>query len=130
MLLGFSFGPATGGLVGVMTAWIHGFLSGNLWGAVMNTATVLAFVLPAALFYKHNSGIASTVIGLVASAVLMVVVAIAMNLIVTPIYMGVPQEAVIAMVLPILLPFNCLKALINAVLAFVLLRSLRKFLHS
>jgi ECF transporter S component (folate family) len=129
MTIGFSFGPAAGCLVGVLVAWIHGLFSGNLWGALMNSVVVLAFVLPAAVAYKRNGGTASTVVGLVISCICMVAVAIIMNLVITPIYMGVPVEAVMAMILPILLPFNILKAVINAVLSFVLLRSLRTFLH-
>jgi riboflavin transporter FmnP len=126
---GFSYGPAAGSLIGILIAWIHGLFSGNLWGALMNSVVVLAFVLPAAFVYKRQRSTVAAVVGLIISCVCMVIVAILMNLLVTPLYMGVPTEAVISMIVPILLPFNILKALINAVLAFVLERSLRKLLN-
>ena len=51
------------------------------------------------------------------------------NLIITPIYLGVPVEAVIGMILPILLPFNLLKAGINALITFLVYKPIARFLH-
>jgi riboflavin transporter FmnP len=51
------------------------------------------------------------------------------NLIITPIYMGVPVEAVIAMIIPIFLPFNLLKAGVNSVVAFLVYKPIARFLH-
>lgn len=42
------------------------------------------------------------------------------NLLITPIYTGTDVATVAAMIIPILLPFNALKIVINDVLAFVL----------
>ena len=94
----------------------------------MNTGVCLAFILPASIAYKRSKSIPAVIVGLVISCICSVTVAILMNLVVTPIYMGVPVDAVIAMILPILLPFNILKALINSVLGFIFLQSLKSFL--
>jgi ECF transporter S component (folate family) len=128
LLAGFAYGPAAGCLVGVLTAVLHGF-NGDFWGALMNIIIVVAFVLPASFAYKHSKSTVSTVIGLVISCIAMVAVALLANLVVTPIYTGWPIEAIIAIIPTILLPFNILKAVINSVLGFVLLKSLGTFLR-
>jgi riboflavin transporter FmnP len=159
LLAGFTYGPVAGCLVGIVVALVHGFFTGNLWGALMNIGVVIAFVLPVALIYKYSlksqqkkntlgnntlgpgpsvlsaaTGVVAKVpnwliiVGLVSSSILAIGAAIVMNLVVTPIYMGVPQEVVIGMIIPILLPFNIIKTILNSVLGFILLKSLRSFL--
>lgn len=127
MIMAFAYGPASGCLVGVLTAAIHSF-DGNVWGGVMNAVIVMAYVLPASLFYRHRKTTASIIIGLIISCVTMIIAAILMNLLVTPIYAGIPVEAVISLIIPILLPFNILKALINSVISFLAQKSLASFL--
>ena len=46
------------------------------------------------------------------------------NLVVTPMWLGVPFEAVTAMIIPILIPFNLLKGLLNAVLTLIIYKSI------
>ncbi len=41
-----------------------------------------------------------------------------MNLILTPLFMGVPVKAVIPMLVPIIIPFNLLKSCINCFITF------------
>jgi riboflavin transporter FmnP len=53
-----------------------------------------------------------------------------MNLLVTPLYMGAPREAVIAMLPTAIIPFNLLKAGLNSVLTFILYKRVGGFLHS
>ncbi len=127
MIMAFAYGPASGCLVGILTAGIHAF-DGNIWGGIMNMAIVVAYVLPASLLYRYRKTTVSLVIGLIISCVTMVIVAILMNLVVTPIYAGIPVQAVISLIIPVLLPFNILKALINSVLAFLVQKSLASFL--
>ena len=46
------------------------------------------------------------------------------NLVITPMWLGVPLDAVVAMILPILTPFNLEKAGINAVLTLIVYKSI------
>ena len=64
------------------------------------------------------------IVGLVASVICAVVMAIIGNLVITPAYLGVPMDAVVAMILPILVPFNLLKGIINAVLTLAVYKSI------
>ena len=67
-------------------------------------------------------------IGILVGAVLAIVVALVSNLIVTPIYAHMTYQAVAAMILPILLPFNLLKFAINGVVSFLCYRPVCKLI--
>lgn len=124
MVSGFAFGPAAGLAVGVVGAVIHGILMADFSGAVMNILVVAGFILPAALVYRRSRTFKSGVVGLVLSAITATVMAILGNLVITPMWLGVPLDAVVAMILPILTPFNLIKAGINAVLTLIVYKSI------
>lgn len=123
MVCGFAFGPAAGLAVGIVGAVIHGILMADFSGAVMNILVVVGFILPAALVYRRSRTFKSGVVGLVLSAIAATAMAIVGNLVITPMWLGVPLDAVIAMILPILVPFNLIKAAINAVLTLIVYKS-------
>ena len=123
MVCGFAFGPAAGLSVGVVGAVIHGILMADFTGALMNILVVAGFVLPAALVYRRSRTFRSGVVGLVLSVNAATLMAILGNLLVTPAWLGVPLDAVVAMILPILTPFNLAKGALNAVLTLVVYKS-------
>jgi riboflavin transporter FmnP len=129
VMTGFTYGAGSGCVVGVLVAAIHALLDGNVWGGVMNAVISLAYILPATIAYRVNRSTASIIVGLVIGSIAQVIVALLMNILITPIYTGMPVQAVMALLVFPILPFNILKALINSVLAFVLQRSLRDFLE-
>lgn len=125
---GFALGPVAGIIIGVLSAIFHGLISGNITGAVMNTLVVIAFVAPSAIIYSKNRTVKGGTIGLIVGACASIVAAIIANLIVTPLYMGVPFNAVVEMIIPILIPFNGLKAIINSALTLVVYKSISKLI--
>ena len=124
MVCGFAFGPGAGIAVGAVAAVIHGLILGEWVGSLMNIVVVTGFILPAALVYRRSRTFKSGVVGLVLSAVAATVMAILGNLVITPMWLGVPLDAVVAMILPILTPFNLAKAGINAVLTLIVYKSI------
>ena len=124
MVCGFAFGPGAGLAVGIVGAITHGILMADFSGAIMNILVVTGFILPAALVYRRKRTFKSGVVGLVLSAVAATIMAIVGNLIITPMWLGVPFDAVVAMILPILTPFNLIKAGINAVLTLIVYKSI------
>jgi hypothetical protein len=64
------------------------------------------------------------IIGLAAGSLSMIAVMLLWNYIMTPIYMGVPREAVVAMIPTLLLPFNALKACLNSAFVLILYKPL------
>lgn len=124
MVVGFGFGPGAGVAVGIVIAIIHGLLMADFTGALMNILCVTCFVLPAALMYHKKRTYPVAIAGLVLSIITATLAAIVGNLILTPMWLGVPLDAVIAMIIPILIPFNLLKGLINAVLTLIIYKSI------
>lgn len=124
MVSGFAYGPGAGLAVGIAGAIIHGILMADFSGAIMNILVVIGFVLPAALIYRKRRTFKSGVIGLALSVILATAMAAVGNLVITPAWLGVPLDAVIAMLIPILIPFNIVKAALNAVLTLVVYKSI------
>lgn len=124
MVAGFSYGPAGGVAVGIVTAIIHGLLMADFTGALMNILVVTCFVLPAALIYKKKRTYKFAIIGLVFSIIAGVIGSIIGNLLLTPSWLGVPFDAVVALIIPVLIPFNLLKGLLNSVITLIVYKSI------
>lgn len=124
MICGFAYGAGPGMAVGLISVVLHALMSGNFWGAVMNALVVCGYVIPAALVYKLMRTWKGAIIGLVLSFVAAIALAIVGNLLVTPIYAGMPMEAVADMIVPILLPFNIMKAALNSVITLAIYKAI------
>ncbi len=87
-------------------------------GALMNLLSTCSFACTAAFVYKKKRTITGAVIGLGLGTAAMGVCMLLWNWLLTPLYLGYPRDAVEAMLIPVFLPFNLLKAGLNS--AFVL----------
>ena len=116
MVAGFAYGPAAGVAVGTVAWAIHGLMMGDLPGTIMNIISMLGFLLPAAFIYKRNHTFKGAIIGLAVGIVCTIICALLGNLVITPWYTGMPLQAIIDLILPVLLPFNALKAVLNAII--------------
>lgn len=90
------------------------------WGLLMNVISTCTFLCPAAFLYKKNRSFQWAVLGLVIGGVFMTASMILWNWLVTPIYQGMPRAAIAEMLLPVFLPFNLTKALMNGALTMFL----------
>ena len=124
MVTGFAYGAGPGVAVGLVTAILHIFMTGNFWGGIMNILVVCAYVIPAALIYVRNHTWRGAAIGLIVGSVCQIVVAILANIVITPIYAGMPVEAVIALIIPVLIPFNVLKVVLNSVITIAVYKAI------
>lgn len=124
LVAGLVFGPSTGALVAVLS-WLPHLLM-NPWGGLMGILCAVALTLPAALVYTRNHTRTGAIIGMIVGAVVTLVVAVIANIIVTPLYAGVTTADVLAMVVPILLPFNVLKVALNCALTLLVYKSVSK----
>ena len=99
-------------------------------GLVMNIISSCSFACTASIIYKKNRTLAGAVIGLLVGSALMVAVMMLWNYLIAPLYMDAPREEIIKLLIPAFLPFNLLKAGLNAAFTFLLYRpvvaSLRK----
>ena len=113
---GFIFGPFAAFMISLVVSIIEMLTVSETGpiGAIMNLLSTCSFACLASVIYKNKHSIKGAVIGLVSGIALMVVVMLAWNYLLTPIYMGYPREAVAAMLLPVFLPFNLVKGGLNA----------------
>lgn len=119
---GFIFGPLTAVLMSVIVALFEMITvsSTGIIGFVMNIVQSCTFAGIAAIFYKKNHSLKGAVAGLVTGLILATIVMLLWNYFLTPIYMGMPREAVAEMLIPVILPFNLLKGGINVSLTILL----------
>ncbi|MDR0890282.1 MAG: ECF transporter S component [Oscillospiraceae bacterium] len=119
---GFIFGPLSAlaislvvSLVEMLTISSTGFI-----GFLMNVLATCAFACTASLIYKKIHSIVGAAIGLLCGSILMVAAMLLWNFLLTPLYMGTPRAEIAAMLVPVFLPFNLLKAGLNTALTLLL----------
>lgn len=127
----FAFGPAAGLIVTLIVCLIQAFMLGGdgLYGFLMHFVATGIVAVVIGLMYARCKTKKRAVMSLAVAVVVAVVVMCVMNILVTPAYMGAPREAVIAMIPTVIIPFNLLKAGLNAVLTFILYKRVSGFLH-
>ena len=129
LVAGFAFGPSTGALVSILPYLVHLATQSGVYGAFMAIVATLSLVLPASIVYQRDTSFRGAIIGMAIGAVVCLVTVIIANIIVTPLYMGAPREAVIGMIVPVLLPFNVIKIAINCVITALVYKPLSKALQ-
>ncbi len=118
---GFIYGPMISLLMSGITSVLElMYRGGTILDVVMNMVSTCAFACTAAFIYKKMHNKKGALIGLVAGVISMTVMMVIWNYIVTPIYYGMPREAVVAMMLPGIIPFNLLKSGLNAGITLLL----------
>jgi riboflavin transporter FmnP len=94
----------------------------GLIGMLMNILSSVSFACTAALIYKFKPSLAGAAAGLAAGCLAATGAMLLWNYIITPIYMGVPRQVVVNMLVPVFLPFNLIKTGINAAIAILLFK--------
>lgn len=119
---GLIWGPLTSCLVSVIVSLIEMMTISEtgILGCIMNILSSCAFACTAAFIYKKNHTLSGAVLGLLGGSLIMTGAMMAWNYLIVPIYMGYPREAVVELLLPAFLPFNLLKAGLNAGFTFLL----------
>ncbi len=117
---GFLLGPMAAFAVSLVVSLVEMITISHteFIGCVMNILSTCSFACVAALIYKKKHDLWGAVLGLLVGSVSMIAVMLLWNWLITPLYMGGTREAVEAMLIPVFLPFNALKAGLNS--AFVL----------
>ena len=118
----FIYGPVAGLAMSAVVCLIEMLTISNtgVIGFLMNFLASGVFVGVASVIYKRDKRISKAIIGLIAGSLSMIAIMLLWNYIMTPIYMGVPREAVMQLMVPLLLPFNAIKAGLNSALVMFL----------
>lgn len=119
---GFIFGPIAGVTMSLVVCFIEFITVSNsgLIGLLMNFLASAVFVGIATAVYWRKKTLSRAIVGLIAGSLSMLAIMLLWNYIMTPLYTGVPREAVLGMFLPLLIPFNLLKAALNSALILFL----------
>lgn len=119
---GFIMGPLAAAMISVIVSLVEMLTVSSTGpiGLIMNVLSSCAFACTAAVIYKRDRSMRGAVTGLIAGVLLMTGLMLLWNWLITPLYMKVPRETVVAMLLPVFLPFNLVKGGMNAALAMLL----------
>ena len=128
----FIFGPLAGlAITFVVSAIQASFLSADgLVGFVMHMIATGAFVITAGLIYKKLRSLKGAIAALVAGTLAMTLVMIPVNLIIQANFYGVPFDVVKGMIVPVLIPFNLIKAGTNSVITLIVYKAISKIIHN
>ena len=126
-----AFGTLAGILLTAVTSVIQGVpvsAASGLYGIIMHVISTSVLVLVSGLIYKYNKTRKGAVIALLCGVAAMTLVMIGANMIITPLFMGVPRNIVWSL-MPFIAGFNAIKAGINSVVTFLLYKRISGFLH-
>lgn len=118
---GLVFGPVSGVVIALLVSLIEMIISetGPI-GFVMNFVSSAVFAGVASVIYKFKRTFNGAIIGLFSSVAATTAVMMLMNVLLTPIYQGVPRSVVISMLPTLFLPFNFAKTLLNAAVVLLI----------
>lgn len=129
MIGGFLLGPVSGAIISVLASLIELlFKGGTIIDLIMNVVATCSFVCTAAYIYKRDHTRKGAIIGLVCGTLANILVMLLWNYVMTPIYFGMPREAVVPL-LPWIALFNLLKTGLNAVIVFLIYKPVSKALR-
>ena len=127
----FAFGPVAGILLTVVTSVLQGLTvsaSSGAYGIIMHIFATSALVITAGLIYRKEKTKKHAIVGLILGTASMTLVMIAANLVITPLFMGVPRSAVWDL-MPFIAAFNVVKAGVNSLVTFLIYKRISPFLH-
>lgn len=125
----FLFGPWWGLLMTAVVSVIQGITvstSSGIIGIIMHITATGGFVLSAGAIYKRGKSIKRAIAALVCGSVVQTVLMAGMNLVLTPVFMNTPLQTVLGMMIPTIIPFNLIKAGLNAVITFFVYKFVSK----
>ncbi len=130
VLCGLIFGPISALALSIIVPLFELVtVSGTgIYGFVMNFLSSAVFSVTASLIYKYKKTFFGAIMGLVCAVLAMTAVMMLANLLITPYYMGVNTETVVALIPKLLLPFNFIKAVLNAAIVLLLYKPLSNIL--
>lgn len=119
---GFIFGPIAGLAMAVVVCFIEmvTISTTGIIGFLMNFLASGVFIGVASVVYFKKKTLSRAIIGLVAGSLCLMAVMLLWNYIMTPIFFGMPREAVLDLFLPLLIPFNAIKGALNSALILLL----------
>lgn len=128
LVAGFAYGPSAAAIVSILGFSPHLFT--NPLGTVMAVLVSLGASVTAAIVYKKMHTRKGAIIALLVGSVVAIALAIAGNLVITPLYSPKITVATVAsLIIPALLPFNIIKLALHVVVTMLVYKPVSKLLH-
>lgn len=127
----FAFGPAGGLALTIVTSLIQGVTvsaASGPYGIIMHIIATGTLVAVSGSIYRKKKSRGRAAAGLLLGTAAMAAVMVGANLLITPLFMGVPRSAVWTL-MPFIIGFNVIKAGINGLLTFLVYKRISFFLH-
>jgi len=132
IIAGFLYGPMAAFLITIVVSLVQmitvsttGFV-----GLFMNIVASTAFCCTAAFIYKMDRTMRGALIGLIVGTIFATAVMMAWNYILTPIFLNMPRERVVPLLLPVFLPFNLINNSLNAALTMLFYKHVQTMLRA
>lgn len=125
------YGPLTGIACVAATTIIESLSVGDtgIYGLIMDFISSSTFVVLCGLIYKYKRSFSGAIIAAICTVIAVPAVMVAANLIITPLYLeNTTIHDVVKMIIPLLLPFNVSKALMNSALMLIIYKPLSTIL--
>ncbi len=130
VLCALLFGPIAGAVVAIMVPLLELITISDTgaYGLIMNILSSLSFSVTASVIYRYKKSMMGAVVGLLSGVFVVTAIMMVANLLITPYYMGVPTGMVVSLIPKLLLPFNLIKAVLNASIVLLLYKPLSKLM--
>ena len=130
-LSGLFFGPLAALFASVVVPLLELItVSSTGWyGLVMNFLGTASFSITVSLVYRVKKDLFGAILALVSGVFAMTVVMMFANLIITPIYTHMPTSAIRDMIPTLFLPFNLIKAVVNAAVVMMFYKPVSSMLQ-
>jgi len=124
---GFLYGPLAAFIITTVVAFVEMVFASDTGfiGLLMNIVAGCSFACTASFLYKKRRNLQGAIIGLIVAWLFTTAVMVLWNYLITPIFMNVPREQVVALLLPAFIPFNLLKGGLNAAITMLLYKPVK-----
>ncbi len=125
----FLYGPWYGVILTVVASTVQGLTvsaASGIYGILMHLVSTSALCLAAGYIYKTGKTLPRAIIALACGTIVKTAVMAGMNLLITPLYTGMPIEVVKTMIFPVIVPFNLIKSGINSVITFFIYKPISR----
>lgn len=122
VMAGFIYSPIVSAIISVVVSLIEMITvsDSGIIGFAMNVLSTCAFAVPASMIYKKHKSLKGAVVGLTVGVILMTGIMLLWNYLLTPLYMKQPRDEIIAILIPMILPFNIIKGGLNMAITLII----------
>lgn len=127
----FAFGPVAGIAITVVACAVQALTvsaQSGPYGFIMHLIATGTLVTVSSVIYRVRHTRAGAVIGLSAGTLAMAIVMMIANHFITPLFLGIPASAVDPTLLPVVLPFNLIKAGVNSIITFFIYKAISRYI--